>query len=98
MSLSSPLSARIWLAVLLLALGFTVWVDGRRIQRIGHIAALSRGESLPDATSPTGYAGGIRERVLPDHEGRSYEWIAQTQRMLAGGPWRIRQIEEENAP
>ena len=98
MSPSSPLSAYAWMVVLALALGFTVWVDGRRIQRIEHIAALSRGESVPDAASPTGYAGGIRERVLPDHEGHSYEWIAQTQRMLARGLWRIRQIEEENSP
>lgn len=98
MSLSSPLSARAWMVVLLLALSFTIWVDARRIQRIEHIAALSRGDSVPSAASPTGYAGGIRERVLPDHEGRSYEWIAQTQHLLAQGKWRVRQIEEENAP
>ncbi len=81
-----------------LALGFTIWVDGRRIQRLEHIAALSRGDTLPSATSPTGYAGGIRERILPDHEGRSYEWITQTQLMLAEGKWRVRQIADENAP
>lgn len=75
-----------------------MWVDARRIQRIEHIAALSRGESVSSAASPTGYAGGIRERVLPDHDGRSYEWIAQTQRLLAGGAWRVRSIEDENAP
>lgn len=98
MSLPSLLSARAWMVVLLLALGFTIWVDGRRLQRIEHLAALSRGEYVPSSSSPTGYVGGIRERVLPDHEGRSYEWIAQTQRMLGQGSWRIRQIEEENAP
>lgn len=98
MSPSSPLYTRAWMAVLLLALGFTLWVNGRRIQRLEHVAALTRGESVPDAASPTGYARGIRERVLPDHEGYSYEWIAQTQRMLAGGGWRIRQIPGENAP
>lgn len=86
------------MVVLLLALGFTIWVDTRRIQHLGHIATLTRGESVPSAASPTGYAGGIRERVLSDHEGRSYEWIAQTQRMLAEGRWRVRQIDEENAP
>jgi len=86
------------MVALVLALAFTVWVDSRRIQRIEHIAALSRGESVPDPASLTGYTGGIRERVLPDHEGRSYEWIGQTQRMLAGGPWRVRQIDDENAP
>jgi len=86
------------MVVLLLALGFTVWGDARRIRHLEHIATLTRGESVPSAASPTGYAGGIRERVLSDHEGRSYEWIAQTQRMLAEGRWRVRQIEEENAP
>lgn len=98
MSQTSPLSARAWMVVLLLALGFTVWVDARRIQHLEHLATLTRGESVPSAGSPTGYAGGIRERVLSDHEGRSYEWIAQTQRMLAEGKWRVRQIDEENAP
>lgn len=86
------------MVVLLLALGLLIWVDARRIHHLEHIATLSRGESVPSAASPTGYAGGIRERVLSDHEGRSYEWIAQTQRMLAEGRWRIRQIDEENAP
>ncbi len=98
MSLTSLLSARAWMVVLLLAMGFTVWVNSRRIQHLEHIATLSRGESVPSAASLTGYAGGIRERVLSDHEGRSYEWIAQTQRMLAEGQWRVRQINEENAP
>ena len=95
---SSLLFARVWLVIPLLALGFTVWVNARRIQRIEHIAALCRGESIPSATSPSGYAGGIRERVLPDQANRSFEWIGQTQHMLAHGEWRVRQIKDENAP
>lgn len=84
--------------MLLLALGFTVWTDARRIVRLAHIAELSRGDSQPDPASPTGYVGGVRERVLPDHDGRSHEWIAQTQQMLATGDWRVRRIATENAP
>lgn len=53
---------------------------------------------MVDKASPTGYAGGIRERVLPDHDNHSYEWIAQTQRAQEYGEWRIRRIAEENAP
>ncbi len=94
----SPFFARAWLVVSLLALGFMVWNHVRRIERLEHIAVLTRGESVPDVSSPTGYAGGTRERVLSDHAGSSYEWIAQTQLMLAHGDWRIRHLEMENAP
>lgn len=95
----SILATCVWLIVPLLALGFTGWVNGQRIQRLEHVAALTRGEdAVVDAGSLTGYAGGIRERVLTDHAGRSHEWIAQTQRMLGRGDWQIRQIDSENAP
>ncbi len=98
MSPPSPSFARVWLAVLALMVGFAAWSDARRLQRIEHVARLTRGESLPDAASPTGYAGGVRERVLPDHDGRGYEWIAQTQRWLAGDDWDPHHIVAENAP
>lgn len=90
--------ARFWFIVPLLAFGFTVWINGLRIQRIEHIAVLCRGESIPSATSPSGYVGGIRERVLPDHANRSFEWIGQTQSMRANAQWRVREIKFENAP
>ncbi|AOS43563.1 hypothetical protein Verru16b_00610 [Lacunisphaera limnophila] len=93
-----PPSARVWLGALLVALGFTIWVDARRIERLDHIAALTRSEAVPSPASPTGYTGQLREWVLPDHEGRSSEWITQAQHLLAGGDWRVRHVTAENAP
>src|SRR5688500_9665199 len=91
-------SARAWFVVPLLVVGVTLWFGFLRIQRSEHIAELSRGESVLSEKSPTGYAGGVRERVLLDHDNLSYDWIAQTQRMFAEDAWRIRRIEGENAP
>ena len=95
---TTPPTARAWIVVLALAVGFVLWADSRHLGRLDHFAAISRGDSVVDAGSPTGYAGGVRERVLPDHDGNSYAWIAQTQQMLARGEWRVRHLDTENAP
>ncbi len=94
----TPPANRLWMVVLLLAVGTVVLVDWPRLARLQRVAALIHGEASADAASPTGYAGGVRDRVLPDHDGNSYAWLAQTQTMAATGAWRIRSVTEENAP
>lgn len=94
----TPPTARAWIAVLALAVGFVLWGDARRLGRLEQIATVSRGDSVADPASATGYAGGVREWVVPDHDGNSYAWLAQTQQMLARGEWRVRHVDTENAP
>jgi hypothetical protein len=51
-----------------------------------------------DETSSTGFKDGTRELIVPEHNYKSYNWIAQTQQMIAQGQWRVRHIDYENAP
>ena len=98
MSLPSRQSARAWILVLLGVFGFLVWAGYVRMQRVDFVTNTDRDEAVVDATSPTGYAGGKRWLIVPEHNNRSYQWIAETQQMLARSEWRVRQIEYENAP
>ncbi len=98
MSFPPSLSSRFWLVAALCALGFVVWLDYQRIQRVEYVTNTDREEAVLDASSPTGYAGGQRWAIVPEHNNRSYQWIAETQQMLATQEWRVRQINYENAP
>jgi hypothetical protein len=40
----------------------------------------------------------MRKLIVPEHNNESYQWVAQTQQMLARGDWRIRHIAYDNAP
>ena len=55
-------------------------------------------EARIDANSPTGYADGKRWLIVPEHNNPSYQWIEETQLMLARGDWRVRHVDYENAP
>lgn len=48
--------------------------------------------------SATGYADGKRWLVVPEHDNPTYQWIEETQLMLARGDWRVRSVDYENAP
>jgi hypothetical protein len=49
----------------------------------------------PDPHSQTGYQWGQRRQILsPD----GYHWVMQTQRMLAEGVWRLREVDYDNHP
>lgn len=88
-------------AALVLGLGalvFFCWSTLRRVERVEHVSATDAAEAAIDAASPTGYAGGKRWLIVPEHFTRSYERIAETQQMLATGAWRVRHVEYENAP
>ncbi|MCF3649159.1 hypothetical protein [Synoicihabitans lomoniglobus] len=88
----------VWIPALVAALIFGFWAADRRVDRLDAVAAQTRGEAVIDGTSPTGYRGAVRDRVVSDVSGRSFEWIAQTQRAMADGRWRLRAVPDENAP
>ncbi|MEO6994973.1 MAG: hypothetical protein ABI273_15300, partial [Lacunisphaera sp.] len=87
------------LLLLLAAIGFLSWINTNRARHVSDVSDLTQTLPLPvDATSPTGYAGGIRELIVPEHNNDSYQWLAQTQQMLAGHEWRLRHVDYDNAP
>lgn len=98
MSLSRRFLPLLWVAALPLALGFLVWTTCLRIGHIERLNSLAGTTPVIDATSPTGYAGGVRMLLAPGHNNESYQWIIQTQQMLATGQWRLRQADYDNAP
>ncbi len=94
----APLSTRAWIVVPLLALGFLIWSGSQRVQRIHYVTTAVSGDAVVSTASPTGYAGGIRDLIVPEQNYDSCQWIVQTQQMLAQREWRVRQIDYENAP
>ncbi len=93
-----PLPARTWILIPLCALGFLGWLSRERAERVDYVTNTDREEAVIDATSATGYAGGKRWLIIPEHNNRSYQWIAETQQMLAQNDWRIRHVDYDNAP
>jgi hypothetical protein len=94
-------SQRPFLAALIVALGLAA---GDAVSRIWYVEFVSgvHGEMVEppaaDRASPTGYALGRRALILPDTGEDGYQWIMQTQAMLAGGGWRIHHVDYDNAP
>lgn len=82
----------------LCACGFLVWAGGVRGRRVEYVTSLAKDELKVDAASPSGYVGGMRRMIVPEHNNDSYSWIIQTQLMLAHREWRVRHIDYENAP
>src|SRR5207342_3356262 len=72
--------------------------DVARVQRVDFISGLAEPPVLSEAASPTGYAAGLRRLIVPEHNNESYQWIAQTQQMLAHGEARVRHVDYDNAP
>lgn len=98
MNIFAPFSARAWLLALLWACGLLVWITVQRAQRVEYVTQTDHEAATVDAASPTGYAGGKRWLIVPEHHIASYQWIAETQQMLAKAEWRVRHIDTENAP
>jgi hypothetical protein len=98
MSRVSRISAFGWIVVLALACGFLLWLEAGRIRRVEAVSDMVGTEAVADPASPTGYAGGLRRFIVPEHNNDSYQWIAQTQQMLADGEWRVRHVDYDNAP
>jgi hypothetical protein len=93
--------ARFWMVVPVLACAFLAWAGHVRMQRVEYVSGLAgRAHAVDalDARSPTGYADGQRELVIPGRNEASFHWIEQTQQMLALGELRVRHVDYENAP
>ena len=98
MSFPSRLSNHAWVIVLICACGFLVWIDAARAQRVEFVSGLAGTVPVADASSPTGYAAGVRQLIVPEHNNESYQWIAQTQQLLARTEWHVRHVDYDNAP
>jgi hypothetical protein len=101
MTLSSRLLARLWMVVPVCACGYLAWATHVRAQRIDHVSGLegrANPADVPDARSPTGYANGQRELIIPERIEDSFQWIEQTQQMFAQGELRVRHVDYENPP
>jgi len=101
MPLFSRSASRSWLIALVAVLGFVAWDAGIRIRRVEGLSGrygVTVDPPAADPASPTGYALGRRPLVLPEVGDDGYQWIMQTQAMLAGGGWRIHWVDYDNAP
>jgi len=91
-------SSLLWFTALLFAAAFLVWLDAARLHRVDYVTNLVETEAVVDPASPTGYAGGLRQLIVPEHNNESYQWLVQTQQMLARQEWRVRHVDYDNAP
>ena len=101
MSVFPRISSLVWLIAPVCACGLVVWSSQGRLQRVEYVSGLA-GRAGPvdviDAASPTGYANGQRELIVPERNETSFGWLAQTQQMFARKEWRVRHIDSDNAP
>lgn len=97
----SSAGTRWWIAALFLAIAFVV-SDAVQTGRHYAKASASYGVAVRapamDAASPTGFADGRRNVVYPARWVDGQHWIMQTQQMLATGDWRVRHVDDDNAP
>jgi hypothetical protein len=98
MSFLQRLSSRAWIPALVCSLVFTLWVDRVRMRHVELVSGIAGGDIPADPRSPTGYADGKRWLIVPEHDNPTYQWIEETQLMLARGDWRVRRVDYENAP
>ena len=93
-----PLSSRAWMIIPLCACGFLIWINTARVQHVEYVSGIAWEAPAVDAASPTGYAGGLRQLIVPEHNDDSYQWIVQTQQLLVRGAWHVRRVDYDNAP
>jgi hypothetical protein len=92
-----PLS-RAWLIAPICALVFLAGTDLARIRRVEFVSGVAREGAAVDAASPSGYLDGKRWLIVPEHNNQTYQWIEETQQMVARGDGRVRSVDYENAP
>jgi hypothetical protein len=85
-------STRRWLLIPLGAVLFLAATDWGRARQAIAVRDVDR------EAGPAAYAGGRHWLVVPEHNPRSYQWLAETEQMLAHGDWRVRHVDYENAP
>lgn len=81
---------------MLAALVFLAWVNHGRRERVEYVTRLGAEQAVPDPTTATGWAGNRRWLIAPEHNNDSYQWIMETQQMLATGDWRLRRVAYDN--
>ena len=84
--------------VLACACGFLISIDTARIRHVAYVSEIGWEAPSKDPASPTGYSGGARHLIVPEHNPESYQWIVQTQSLVASGAWHIRHADYDNAP
>jgi hypothetical protein len=93
----------VWIAFMLGAGAILVWNTAARINRLGYLSTIG-GPAENPAGGVTSSAPADAELTpnnslpIPDQLDASYQWLAQTQRMLNRGEARVRHIDYENAP
>jgi hypothetical protein len=83
------------------ALGVVAWdasVQIRHVRGLTERLGVVVDPPAADPAATTGYALGRRTLVLPAEGADGYQWVMQTQAMLAGEGWRIHRSESDNAP
>jgi hypothetical protein len=93
-----PLPRRVWLLFPACCLVFMAWSDHIRLHHVKFVSNVAKEEARVDASSATGYADGKRWMIVPEHNNPTFQWIEETQLMLAKGDWRVRRVDYENAP
>lgn len=85
------------LAVLAGAAGFVLWGHDQRSARLREVSQLGSGVQ-PEAESPTGYARGVRNLVVPELQHATFQWIPQAQLAMEESRTRVRWVTYDNAP
>jgi predicted negative regulator of RcsB-dependent stress response len=98
MRLPPWISSRVWIIILFATCVLLLWLHLDRARQVEHISSLVDVQVTVDAASPTGYAGGRRNLIVPERNSDSYQWLAQTQQMLASKEWRVQHVDYDNAP
>jgi hypothetical protein len=96
MKLPSRYSALVLLSAVLVSLTFLAWVNRGRMERVEHVSGLGAEGAMPDPATATGWAGNRRWLIASEHNNDSYQWIMETQQMLAVGDWRLRRVTYDN--
>jgi len=87
----------VWLALVVASCAFVGWSASRQSERVGRISELVPGAPA-DARSPTGYARGMRNLLLPERGTAGQAWIMDVQAMAAKGSWQATHADYDNAP
>ncbi len=69
-----------------------------RAEYLNQLPEWSSDTPIADAASITGYESGQRVAIVPGHDKRSFEVIANTQQMLAENKFRVDRINSANTP
>lgn len=84
---------------LLLGLGILAGNAWTNLNSIEALTDTTFTQALPevDASSPTGYADGMRRVIMPQGLD-GYQWIMIAQRVASEGKWRVREVDYDNFP